>query len=78
MMNLVKLIIESQKNTNYDLVKVKQSIATYRQWEELSLCVCDNYAPHVHNGSCRFCWKYGRKSDQEVLKIVLESLDNSD
>ena len=78
MMSLVKLIIESHKNTNYNLVKIKQSIDTYRHWEELSVCVCDIYAPHIHNGPCRNCWKYVRKSDQEVLKFVLENLDNLD
>ena len=76
-MNLVKLIIESHKNTNYKLNKIKQEIDIYRRWEELSLCVCDIYAPHILNGWCRNCWKYVRKSDQEVLKIVLENLDSN-
>ena len=75
-MNLVKLIIECQKNTNYDLVKIQQLINNYRHWEELSVCDCGNYSPHVLNGCCRICWKYGRKSDKEVLKLVLQSIDN--
>ena len=42
-MNLIKLIIESHKNINYELNKIKQKIDTYRQQEELMVCVCDIY-----------------------------------
>ncbi len=74
-MNLVNFVMEYQKN-KYNIIDIHQLIDNYRTEEQSALCQCSNYAPHIKYGSCRFCWKYGRKSDKDALKFVLKYLDN--
>lgn len=69
-MNLLNIITSSNYN------KLKILYYEYCKLEDINTCQCGDYSPHIKYGSCRFCWKYGRKSDNDILKIILKLLDN--
>ena len=68
-MNIVNLAL-----SHHECKRVIHLYNSYRIKESYNLCSCNNYSPYIKYGTCRFCWKYGRKDDKDVLKIILKTL----
>lgn len=73
-MNIIDIVTKTHINKNYRILR-KNFNTFYDKYFD-NTCNCDMYSPYIQSGTCRFCWKYEKKSQQDILKILLKNLDN--
>lgn len=73
-MNIVDIITKIHINKNY--TKLKKNVELFESQNKYgNVCYCENFTPFIKNGPCRFCFKYNKKSDYEILKQAIKQFE---
>lgn len=70
-MNIINILTQKHLNNNYQYLRLRFD-ELYEKYNE-NTCSCIKYSPFIHNGPCRFCWRNEKKTQENILKMILKN-----